>query len=623
MDIEEKLGFRSSFGFVAKDYEVPQQLFKSLKNRGFELYVHGLHHDKNPFRSKEDFHRQSSEINRCMAEWGAVGFRSPSMYHDLELVHDLNIDYDASTFDTDPFEPQPDGVETIFPFWVPGNARQKGYVELPYTLPQDFLLFILMREQNIDIWKKKLDWIADNGGMALVIIHPDYMSFDNENLSFQEYPASLYEKFLEYIKSKYENQYWHPLPRDVARFWSTHYSNIARKAEKIRACMVAYTFYESDGRVRRYAEALAQRGDYVDVIALQREGQPAYEILNGVHIFRIQKRQIDEKGKLDYLYRLAKFFISSSIFLAKKNRDAQYDLIHVHSVPDFEVFAAWLPKLSGAKIILDIHDILPEFYASKFNADRQSIIFKTLVCMEKASTKFADHVIAANHIWEKTLTDRSVNKEKCTTFLNYPDTSIFHSISQRKADGRFIVLYPGTLNKHQGLDIAIKAFSLIKDDAPEAEFHIYGEGPDKPRLKEMVARLGLEKRILFKDIIPIEEIAQVMASADLGIVPKRNDFFGGEAFSTKILEFMILGVPVVVSATKIDKYYFDDSLVKFFRPDDEHDLAQAMLALINNKVLRDELVKNALDFVADYTWDKRKHEYLNLVDSLIGNIHSS
>jgi predicted glycosyltransferase/peptidoglycan/xylan/chitin deacetylase (PgdA/CDA1 family) len=229
MDTEERFGFRSSFGFVAKDYDVPQQLLKDIEHRGFELCVHGLYHDKNPFRSKEDFYRQASEINRYIAEWGAVGFRSPSMYHDLELVRDLNIDYDASTFDTDPFEPQPDGVGTIFPFWVGGNAHQKGYVELPYTLPQDFLLFILMREQNIDIWKKKLDWIAKHGGMALVITHSDYMNFENKDSSYKEFPVRYYEDFLEYIKSRYKDQYWHVLPKKMARFWASNYGDENKK----------------------------------------------------------------------------------------------------------------------------------------------------------------------------------------------------------------------------------------------------------------------------------------------------------------------------------------------------------------------------------------------------------
>jgi peptidoglycan/xylan/chitin deacetylase (PgdA/CDA1 family) len=218
-EIEARLGFRSSYNFVPGDYEVPAALHQYLKNNAFEIGVHGLHHKNNPFRSKSTFQKQSIEINRYLKEWDSVGFRSPSMYHDLDLLHHLDIEYDASTFDTDPFEPQPDGMGTIFPFWVSNRDNQKGYAELPYTLPQDFLLFILLREKNIDIWKKKLNWIVDHGGMALFITHPNYINFDGY-LRHDEYPTNYYEEFLEYIKVKYEGRYWHALPREVSRFWA-------------------------------------------------------------------------------------------------------------------------------------------------------------------------------------------------------------------------------------------------------------------------------------------------------------------------------------------------------------------------------------------------------------------
>lgn len=221
-EIEERLGFRSSFNFVPGDYPVPGVLRQNLMDRGFEIGVHGLHHDKSLFRSVPIFKKQAIEINRILKEWGSVGFRSPCMYHDLELLHHLDIEYDTSTFDTDPFEPQPDGMGTIFPFWVSNQDPQKGYVELPYPLPQDFLLFILMQENDIDIWKKKLDWIANHGGMVLFNVHPDYMNID-EKSHYEKYPLKYYKEFLEYIKSKYVGQYWHALPRDVARFWAGKY----------------------------------------------------------------------------------------------------------------------------------------------------------------------------------------------------------------------------------------------------------------------------------------------------------------------------------------------------------------------------------------------------------------
>ena len=214
------MGFRSSYNFFARDYNVPSVLRDYLEDCGFEVGLHGLYHNVNPFKSRRIFQEHTQQINQYLKQWNCVGFRCPCMFHNLEYVHDLNIEYDASTFDTDPFEPQPDGMKTIFPFYVTCNANQKGYVELPYTLPQDFLLFILMQENNIDIWKKKLDWLIEKGGMALFITHPDYMNFDNMNLKYDEYPAKYYEEFLHYIKDKYESQYWHILPRDISRWWA-------------------------------------------------------------------------------------------------------------------------------------------------------------------------------------------------------------------------------------------------------------------------------------------------------------------------------------------------------------------------------------------------------------------
>lgn len=218
IDLELRLGMRSSFNFVPERYTVSTELRQYLVDNGFEVGVHGLRHDGNLFRSKENFAEEAEQINRYLKEWKSVGFRSPCMYHNLEWIADLDIEYDASTFDTDPFEPQPDGVTTIFPFLVCRASDRKEYIELPYTLPQDFTLFILMEERTIDIWKRKLDWIAQCGGMVLVNTHPDYMCFGDGRPDLEEYASKLYEDLLAYIRTEYEGQYWHALPRDVAKF---------------------------------------------------------------------------------------------------------------------------------------------------------------------------------------------------------------------------------------------------------------------------------------------------------------------------------------------------------------------------------------------------------------------
>lgn len=228
-EIDKNIGFRSSFNFVPERYSVSSKLRHYLTENGFEVCVHGLKHDGKLFLSRKIFSERAIRINHYLEAWKAVGFHSPSMHRNLEWIHDLTIEYDQSTFDTDPFEPQPDGVGTIFPFWVQKNPTQTGYVELPYTLPQDFTLFIIMKQKTIKVWKEKLDWIAEKGGMVLFNTHPDYMAFNSKGLGMEEYPAEYYVEFLEYIKSKYKGEYWHVLPRDMARFWI---SNMGEKENK-------------------------------------------------------------------------------------------------------------------------------------------------------------------------------------------------------------------------------------------------------------------------------------------------------------------------------------------------------------------------------------------------------
>ncbi len=617
--IDERNGFRSAFNFVARDYIVPKSLRSELETRGFEVGIHGLHHNDNIFRSESAFKEQAGEINRYLKDWGSVGFRAPSMFHDLNLVHYLDIEYDASTFDTDPFEPQPDGVRTIFPFWVAGKDERDGFVELPYTLPQDHLLFVLMQEKSIEIWEKKLDWIVRQGGMALVNIHPDYIAF-KKPLRGGQYPPSRYEEFLITVRKRHEGQYWQALPKEVARFWKQHYSKSGGiPRTPLHICMPVYSFYESDNRVMRYAEALAKRGDQVEIMALGQEGSPRHEEIRGVKLHRIQNRNFNEKSNLSYLFKLLSFFGKSLILLTKRQIKAPFDLIHVHSVPDFEAFASMAAKFRGAKVILDIHDIVPEFYASKFKKDKKNLIIKGLVWIERISCRYSDHVIISNHLWRETIVSRSVARDKCSVVLNYPDESMFFPRPRERKDDRFIIIYPGTLAWHQGLDIAIRAFGLIKDRAPKAEFHIYGRGSEKNSLRVLISELALWKRVYLKDTLPIHQIASIMAEADLGVIPKRNDPFGVEAFSTKILEFMAMGVPVIVARTKIDMFYFDETLVKFAVPDDVDDLAACMISLIEDKGRRDWQAQNALKFVTEMSWEKKKPEYFRLVDGLVSS----
>jgi hypothetical protein len=216
-ELEMGQGFRSSFNFVPEgEYVADEPLRSSLAAHGFEIGVHDLHHDGTLYRTEAGFRAAVKRINEHLENWQATGFRSAFMFHNLDWLKALNILYDASTFDTDPFEPQSDGVNTIFPFWV---ERQdgSGYVELPYTLPQDSTLYLVLGEKTNQIWKRKLDWVARHGGMALVNVHPDYLAFGGSG-GPAEFPVGLYEDFLAHVSTNFGKDAWFALPREVAQF---------------------------------------------------------------------------------------------------------------------------------------------------------------------------------------------------------------------------------------------------------------------------------------------------------------------------------------------------------------------------------------------------------------------
>ena len=386
----------------------------------------------------------------------------------------------------------------------------------------------------------------------------------------------------------------------------------------MKICMLAYSFYETDARIKQYATALVERGDSVDVIALRHPGQPTRCVLNGVNVFRIRTRTINERGPLTYLLRIMRFLLVAAAFIARRHLSQRYHLIHVHSVPDFLVFAAIVPKLLGSPVILDIHDVLPEFYASKFRVPHGSFLFQCMALVERLSIAFANHAIVANHLWCERVAARCGMPQKCSPIRNYPARGLFSPNTRTRSNGKFLITYPGSLNWHQGVDVAITAFAKIKDKIPDAEFHIYGEGPAKESLIRLAHTLGLEDRVLFHGLLPTEQIAQVMANTDLAVEPKRaTSHFGNEALSMKIFEFMAVGVPLVVSRTRIHQYYYSDALVRYYDNDDETELAANIVLLRNNSDLRKTQVANALKYVEAHSWDVDRYQYLGIVDALV------
>jgi glycosyltransferase involved in cell wall biosynthesis len=353
----------------------------------------------------------------------------------------------------------------------------------------------------------------------------------------------------------------------------------------------------------------------VVVLALRTHaGLPAEEHMDGVCVLRIQDRfEKEADSPLAALRPLLRFTLAAARRLHALARaphgDGPFDLVHVHNVPDFLAFAAWPARWRGARVILDLHDLVPEFYASRFTA------------CERMSAAVADHVIVANDLWRDRVVRRSARHEACSVMLNHVDERVFRPRPRRRAfgEGGPLVLFPGGLQAHQGLDVAIRAFARLLVQRPDARLHLVGDGSEKPALQALVESMGLQRSIRFFAPQPLAAIAERMAEADLGIVPKLANGFGNEAYSTKILEFMAVGVPVVVSRTRIDTHYFDPAEVRFFDSGDDVALAQAMAQVLDDAGLRERLVEAGLARAARERWGAHRQHYFALVDALVAN----
>lgn len=206
-DLEEERGFRSSFNIVASDYAIDHGIVRELRDRGFEIGLHGLHHDRSLFSGRREFERQLPKLAVAANDLGATGFRSPSTYRVIEWLTELPVAYDCTMFHSDPYEPQPGGCCTLWPF------RLGSIVELPYTLPQDHTLFTLLRQTSIDMWLTQVDAIEARYGLIHCLSHPDpgYLGDPDKRALYVELLDALGER----------PWLWRALPRDVASWWST------------------------------------------------------------------------------------------------------------------------------------------------------------------------------------------------------------------------------------------------------------------------------------------------------------------------------------------------------------------------------------------------------------------
>jgi glycosyltransferase involved in cell wall biosynthesis len=379
-----------------------------------------------------------------------------------------------------------------------------------------------------------------------------------------------------------------------------------------RVCMLVHEYFPRDFRVRREARALAAAGYEIDIVCLKQSGQASREFFEGLNVFRLPIKRHRGSPLPVYMAEYMAFAGLAAGLVTSAHINRPYDVVHVHAPPDFLVAAGLLSKLLKAKLVLDIHDLTPELYGSRFKKTGGTAAQMIMQSIERGSCAAADTVITVTEAFKQLLVERGVSPDKVVVLHNCADPEAFKPNSTGKTTGReFVIIHHGTLVHRYGVDILLKAFEKLADQLPKTSLQIFGEGDWLPRLEDRVARNGLAGRVSLFGEVAQDRVAKALARADLCVVPNRQDGFTDLLLPTKLLEALQVGCPTIASATRVIAETFPSG-VCLVPPGDVDSLAQAIGRLAENKVERDKLAAEGKKQAQRFDWNSEKLKLLDL-----------
>jgi glycosyltransferase involved in cell wall biosynthesis len=388
----------------------------------------------------------------------------------------------------------------------------------------------------------------------------------------------------------------------------------------MRVLIIRHGYYPSDPRVRREVRALASRGHQVDVICLRDEGQKGRESVADARVIRLPVRH-RRASPARYVWEYGAFGLGAAWIAARRHARNRYHVVQVNTMPDALVFAALVPKLMHAPVLLDMHELMPELYASKFDVPLDHPLPRMLAWVERASVRFADFCLAVSTPCLDRYVSRGSPRRKFAVVMNTADPVLFQRRESRvgraehqpAAGRRQQVASHGTLVERYGFDVLLEAVTEV----PGVRLEILGEGEARPALERLARALGLTDRVVFTGRVPLEQVAGHIGRADVGVVANRSDAFTDLVVPTKLMEYVALGIPVVVARTPAVEAYFDDQAVAFFRAGDPGDLARALAQVLGSESLRSRMVARADEvFTAKFGGDVMPLRYAQTVERL-------
>jgi len=573
-DWEEDRGFRSSFNIVADWYPIDMDQVHQLESRGHEIGSHAIRHDRSLFSSRDAFERQLPLLRDAAERLGAVGFRSPATHRVVEWLAELPFSYDCTMPHSDPYEPIPGGTATTWPFF------HGDVVELPYTAPQDHTLFNLLGHRDSTLWREQLEKIVACHGLFQLLTHPDSEYLGRPEIS------QAYRDILQTIARR--DDVWVALPRDVADWWRRRSQGLTPRrngtarwtssglelgqSDRVRSMVEAATngreessghvvmvlensSYPFDSRVRNEAESLTAAGFSVEVLAPRERRRPRHELIRGVHVTRFPLREGHGELPQTAIEYLVAFFWICALVIPRIARYREGTL-HVHNPPDVFFPLLWLARLRGWSTVFDHHDdaegILRDKLggATKFSA--------TMAWLRSRSAEAADLTITTNETQRSLVTGHA----RRTVVVRNAPPIWFSEHQSSPPSGRARLVFLGEIGTQDRVDRAAEVLAhLVRTRGIDAELLIIGDGPERVRVETSVRELQIQDRVTITGFVPYEHVPALLATAHVGIDTAEPSIANQGTTMVKIIEYLVVGLPVVASALQETKVTGADAVI--------------------------------------------------------------
>jgi glycosyltransferase involved in cell wall biosynthesis len=385
--------------------------------------------------------------------------------------------------------------------------------------------------------------------------------------------------------------------------------------------MVVHAPYPQDVRVARQVHVAVREGYEVDVFAMRRNAERKSELHEGARVFRMPLQHRRGAGAFGVLYEYIGFTLLASLRIATREIKRRYDVIQVHNPPDFLMLAAVIPRLLGARVIFDVHDLAPDMFAMRFAERRGArLIERVLYFIEAWASRFADAVITVHEPYRQELLSRGVSPKKTTVVMNSVDPRLLPVPAERPSmptAQRFRVVYHGTITPPYGVHLLVEAASHLASDLPGLVVDIYGEGDSLPQIIALAHQLGVAERIHFSgSYLPQGDVLERVRLAQAGVIPNLENRLNRFALSSKLFEYVALKIPVVCADLATMREHFTDEELLFFRAGDSHSLANALLSLTRDPASARQRATAALQrYERDYAWRINAKRYTTVLNA--------